>query len=180
RGLRAFVLVGVLLVVVVLAGAVLWLLKPGRQGDPAVPDASAGTGEWRELAEVLPSPGRPGDGMDPIRAECGSPAVVATVITLDEVSVRLPGGAEFGRLRLRHQPSCRASWGQVLGPHGQDRVVHIVLRRPADRVSAPSSFGGQSPTSHGNLLLTTSGCVYAEAFVRTPEGDGPVVRTRCA
>ncbi|MEV0389385.1 helix-turn-helix transcriptional regulator [Nonomuraea sp. NPDC050643] len=179
--LRLYALIGAALVIVGIVGVLIRALIPDEQPASSATSPPTKTGEWRELAEVLPpDPDDPGDGMDPIRAECGSPAVAATVITLDDVSVRLPQGTEFGRLRLRHQPACRASWGQVLGPHGSDRVVHIAVYRSADQVFAPSSFSGQDVSSYGNMLTTTSGCVYAEAYVRTPQGDGPIARTRCA
>jgi transcriptional regulator with XRE-family HTH domain len=135
---------------------------------------------WRSEPEVPPTPGKPADAMDPIRSGCGSPEVAAQIITLDEVPVRLPSNADFGVLRLRNQPGCQASWGQVLGPHGPDRRVHIIARRPADHVAAPSDFAGTYSNSYGNLLLTKPGCVYVEAFVETPEGNGPTARTRCA
>jgi hypothetical protein len=106
--------------------------------------------------------------------------VAGLVITQDEVPVRLPSGTDFGVLRLRHMPKCQASWGQVVGPHGAQRRVHITARRPSDHVAAPSEFAGKGPGSYGNMLRTTSGCVYVEAYVETPEGDGPVARTRCA
>ncbi|MET8863743.1 helix-turn-helix transcriptional regulator [Nonomuraea sp. NPDC004580] len=181
RRRRLYALIGGGLVVAVLLGVLVRVLIPGRQPVSSAAPPPERTGEWRELTEVLPpDPDDPRDGMDPIRTGCGSPDVAATVITLDDVPVRLPQGTEFGRLRLRHQPSCRASWGQVLGPHGSGRVVHIAVYRTADQVYAPSSFSGQESASYGNMLMTTQGCVYAEAYVRTPQGDGPVARTRCA
>ncbi|WP_326630837.1 helix-turn-helix domain-containing protein [Nonomuraea fuscirosea] len=136
--------------------------------------------KWRALSETHPVPGVPADAMDPIRSGCGSPDVVDRVITLDDVAVRLSDGAEFGRLRLRHQPACTASWALVLGPHSPQRAVHIVAYRPSDAVSAPSVYRGKYSSSYGNMLMTTHGCVYVEAFVETPQGRGPTARTRCA
>jgi transcriptional regulator with XRE-family HTH domain len=144
-----------------------------RSSDPAPTS-------WRSLSEAPPSLGAPDDAMDPIRTGCASPDVAAQVITLDEVPVRLPSGMDFGVLRLRHMSKCQASWGLVVGPHGPQRRVRIIAHRAADQVAAPSEFAGSSSESYGNLLRTTSGCVYVEAYVETPEGDGPVARTRCA
>ncbi|WP_073948054.1 helix-turn-helix domain-containing protein [Streptomyces kebangsaanensis] len=147
------------------------------------PSARHGTAEsalWRSLPEARSAPGRPADATDPIQTGCGSPDVVARVITFDEVPVRLPGGMDFGRLLLRHQPGCRTSWGLVKGPHNAQRRVHISVRRPADHVVVTSSFAGESVDSYGQQLSTVEGCVYVEAFVETPEGRGPLARTRCA
>ncbi|PZH05443.1 hypothetical protein C1I97_18865 [Streptomyces sp. NTH33] len=135
---------------------------------------------WRSLPEARSAPGRPADATDPIQTGCGSPDVVARVITFDEVPVRLPGGMDFGRLLLRHQPSCRTSWGLVKGPHNAQRRVHISVRRPADHVVVTSSFAGESVDSYGQQLSTVKGCVYVEAFVETPEGRGSTAHMRCA
>ncbi|MEU6009509.1 helix-turn-helix transcriptional regulator [Streptomyces sp. NPDC047453] len=136
--------------------------------------------EWRTLPEARSTPGPPADATDPIETGCGSPNVVAQVITFDEVPLRLPNGMDFGRLLLRHQPGCRTSWGLVKGPHNAQRRVHISVLRPVDHVVVTSSFAGQSVDSHGQQLSTAAGCVYVEAFVETPEGRGLTARTRCA
>ncbi|MEU7380983.1 hypothetical protein AB0A91_13420 [Streptomyces sp. NPDC042207] len=136
--------------------------------------------EWRTLPEARSTPGSPADATDPIETGCGSPNVVAQVITFDEVPLRLSNGMDFGRLLLRHQPRCRTSWGLVKGPHNAQRRVHISVRRPLDHIVVTSSFAGQSVDSYGQQLSTAAGCVYVEAFVETPEGRGPTARTRCA
>lgn len=152
---------------------------PSRQTG-AGPTARPPTAVWILRSEVPPSPGGSFDAVDPIRAGCGSPDVSGQIITMDQVPLKLPSGMDFGALRLRHQPRCRASWGYVSGPHGAQRRVYITARRPADRVAAPSDFAGDSPDSYGNMLSTDSGCVYVEAYVETPEGNGPLARTQCA
>ncbi|MFC4006086.1 hypothetical protein ACFOY2_02555 [Nonomuraea purpurea] len=166
-------------VLLFIAGAVVWSTTLGTQSSRA-PEPSRTPTRWRALSEQLPVPGAPADAMDPIRSGCGSPDVVAQVITLDDVAVHLPNGTEFGRLRLRHQAACTASWALVLGPHSPERAVHITAYRPADGVSAPSVYRGEYSSSYGNMLLTTHGCVYVEAYVETPQGRGPTARTRCA
>ncbi|WP_173136608.1 helix-turn-helix domain-containing protein [Kibdelosporangium persicum] len=174
RRLRSPIALG-LIGVVVAAVVLAVVLLPDRAGNS--PDVSPAA--WRIVEEQQPNPDAPADGMDPIRTRCASPDVAHRVITLDEVPVRLPGEVGFGRLLLRHDPVCRASWGLVKGPHNQQRRVHITARRPADSVAAPSAFAGEYPESYGNILSSAAGCVYAEAYVQTPEGDGPVARTRC-
>ena len=141
---------------------------------PAAPPAATHT-----LTEKAPDPANPGDAMDPIRADCGSPDVVATVITLAVVPVLLPDGTAFGELRLRNSPRCQTSWGVVYGPSGPTRKVTITATRPADGITVPDTFAGTSPYSYGLMLSTRPGCVSIQAFVDTEQGKGPTATTTC-
>jgi hypothetical protein len=177
RRRRLYALIGGGLVVAVLLGVLVRVLIPGQQPVSSAAPPPERTGEWRELTEVLPpDPDDPRDGMDPIRTGCGSPGRRRD----GDHPGRRAGAAAAGHRVRPPAPAPPAVVPGELGPHGSGRVVHIAVYRTADQVYAPSSFSGQESASYGNMLMTTQGCVYAEAYVRTPQGDGPVARTRCA
>jgi transcriptional regulator with XRE-family HTH domain len=168
--------VGAALVVGVVAGSaatmgVLWNLT--RRPSPA---AHAASSAWRYLEYRRPNRAAPGDAMDPVQTDCSS---AGEVTSLDAAQVYLPDGSRFGELVLRDNPRCRVSWGRVAGPVSHEREVFVTARRPADHVATVSSYGGDSTSAYGWTLSTEPGCVYVEAFVRTPHGDGPTARTRC-
>jgi hypothetical protein len=115
------------------------------------------------------------DGEDPVVTGCSQ-----DTRTLDQSPVFLPSGQKFGTLLLRYSPSCAMSWGAVWGPDPRQYRVFIIARRPADGVEAPSNWALNTPPgSYGNMLSTSASCVMIEAYVRTPQGVGPVAQTRC-
>jgi hypothetical protein len=146
--------------------------SPGPDGRPlpALPSP------WRAVEYRTPDKTTPADAMDPIRAGCGT---VAELLFLDAVPVALPDGSKFGELVMRHSPRCQMSWGRVAGPVDPHRQVFITAFRPTDHVATISSYEGESTSAYGWMLSTKPGCVYIEAYVSTPDGNGPVARTRC-
>ena len=135
---------------------------------PATPTPQPAQGTLHDLTHH--------DGDDPAITGCSQ-----DVVTLAEASVRLPGGAVFGRLLLRHSRNCEMSWGAVWGPNPHLYRVYIIASRPRDHATAPSSWAGNTPPgSYGNMLSTVPGCVRVSAYVRTPGGTGPVASTMCA
>jgi hypothetical protein len=115
------------------------------------------------------------DGDDPVVTGCNQ-----DVQTLEQVPVYLRSGQRFGTLLLRHSPSCAMSWGTVWGPDPHLYRVYIIARRPADGMKAPSSWALNTPPgSYGNMLSTSRSCVMVEAYVRTPQGTGPLAHTSC-
>jgi hypothetical protein len=131
------------------------------------------------VAYRSPDKKKPGDAMDPIQAGCGDPKSVPILISLDSVTVYLRDGSEFGDLIMRNNPRCAASWGRVDGPVDAKHKVYVTARRPSDHKATVSWYGGKSPTAYGWMLSTEPGCVYVEAYVQTPEGNGPTARTQC-
>ncbi|WP_405657918.1 helix-turn-helix domain-containing protein [Streptomyces sp. NBC_00079] len=143
-------------------------------------DASATPSAWQSIAARSPDTAHPGDGMDPIRVGCAGARATKYISNLDSVPVYLPGAKKFGDLVMRNNPGCNAmSWGTVYGSVGPDAKVYITAYRPADRASTLSWYGGTSTSAYGWMLSTEPGCVYIEAYVRTPSGKGPTARTQC-
>lgn len=175
---RLFALLGTVWVLGVATGGVAAHLA-WPQPTTRAPMTPAAPAAAHTLTEKAPDRANPGDAMDPIRAGCGSPDVVATVITLNVVPVLLPDGTTFGELRLRNNPRCQTSWGVVYGPSGPDRKVTITATRPADGITVPDTFAGTSPYSYGLMLSTRPGCVFVQAFVDTEQGKGPTATTTC-
>ena len=119
--------------------------------------------------------------MDPIRVGCAtaSESTAGHIIHLDSVPVYLPDGSKFGDLTMITNTRCSTSWGVVLGPVGPNRKVYVVARRPADHAVTISWYAGTYTSTYGWELSTAPGCVYIEAYVQTPTGNGPTARTQC-
>jgi hypothetical protein len=118
----------------------------------------------------------PTDGTDPYMAGCGADQQV-----VEREGMVWPGEGSYGWLTMFHSRRCDASWGSVSGPNSPQWRVVIIAHRPASGASAPSSFSGDSarPGSWGNMLLTTPGCVWVEAYVQTSAGTSRSAKTDC-
>jgi len=116
------------------------------------------------------------DGTDPYVDHCK-----VDEQPIDWQPVRWPDGSIYGTLRLMHSLDCHASWGYVLGPVSRTWVVHIVAHRDPDGHTAPSDYSGDQPLpgSWGNVLSTSHGCVYVEAYIVKGSATGPHARTAC-
>ena len=120
-------------------------------------------------------PPLPIDGADPYTDGCG-----ADEQAIQRQGIVWPDGTGYGWLTMFYSHKCQASWGSVAGPNSTQWRVYIVAHRSADNASAPSSYSGDSPRpgSWGNLLLTTKGCVWVEAYI-TKSGIGRAAKTDC-
>lgn len=178
----------VVAVLALVAGAALGtagtvaLRLPDGSGDQASDggDPSATPSAWRNIAPRTTSTAHPSDGMDPVRTGCGDAHAQKYITNLDSVPVYLPDGSKFGELRMRSNPHCSAlNWGVVYGPVRPNRKVYVIAYRPADRAKSISWYGGAYSSAYGWMLSTNPGCVYIEAYVQTPNGNGPTARTQC-
>lgn len=164
------------------AGAVAVTLPDGS-GDQASADGdpSATPSAWRNITHrTTSSTAHPSDGMDPVLTGCGDAKAQKYVASLDRVPVYLPDGSRFGELVMRSNPRCKAmNWGVVYGPVRPNRKVYVIAYRPADRAKSISWYGGTYSSAYGWMLSTDPGCVYIEAYVQTPTGNGPIARTQC-
>ena len=125
---------------------------------------------------VATRPPAPVDGADPYTDGCGPDEQV-----IQRVGIVWPNQGSYGWLTMYYSHKCNASWGSVSGPNSTQWRVYIVAHRPQDDASAPSSFSGDSarPGSWGNMLLTTKGCVWVEAYITNSDGIGPSAKTDC-
>jgi hypothetical protein len=103
-------------------------------------------------------------------------------VVIDEMPVDWPSGQYFGKILLYYSPACQAVWGYLVAPNSTAWTIHIIPVRPADHLTIPWQFSGNTtlPGSWSNVLTTRRGCVYVESFVSSKAaGNGPVAKTAC-
>ncbi|WP_331742992.1 helix-turn-helix domain-containing protein (plasmid) [Streptomyces sp. NBC_01136] len=166
---------------VVLAGvavagvAVVTAVAANSGGVPGDLLWSSGASNQHVSDKALQYDKEPMDGDDPRARGCDLDAAVRQTVPLV-----LPGGAAFGRLRLRHSNRCAASWGSALYGNPRMYTVYIQIDRPSDGAEVRSEWGNNTPPgSYGDMLSTGTGCVTVEAWVRTDHGTGPHAKTSC-
>jgi len=116
------------------------------------------------------------DGDDPRARGCAADST-----TVVETPLLLPGGGDFGTLRLRHSAKCGTSWGSAYYANPDLYTVRIAAHRPADGAEVHSEWSNNTPPgSYGDMLSTATGCVWVEATVTTPAGTSSPVRTPCS
>ncbi|WP_460345641.1 BTAD domain-containing putative transcriptional regulator [Actinoallomurus acanthiterrae] len=171
---------------IVTAGALVpaaLLVHESRAGMPRAHLAAKSAGRpWapgvvnQHLTDQRAHMPEPMDGDDPRARGCGDDA--RTVV---QAPLRLADGSVFGTLRLRHSATCGTDWGSAYYANPRLFTVHIVAHRPSDGAIVQSQWDNNTPPgSYGDMLSTSAGCVWVEAWVVSPAGTSPRAHTSCA
>jgi transcriptional regulator with XRE-family HTH domain len=120
------------------------------------------------------------DGADPEDSGC---ARVPGVVYLDTTEVDY-AGLPAGVVQLVYSPACGAAWPRFEASSRANlptlAPIHVDIVRPDDqnvRSVFEAPFTG--PAVYGNMLLSTSKCVYAVAWIADGTKQIPESRTHC-
>ncbi len=92
-----------------------------------------------------------------------------------------PAGTPLGTISLRYSPGCSLGWArfiptQVLGQTGGEVLLEV--HRPSDGALTKTLLTG-IVGAESDPLLTTPGCVYAQATLSFAQGSSATGRTGC-
>jgi len=146
---------------------------------PGAAPAAASASSATAAPDALPM-GPVADGADPKDSGC---ALDPGVVTLDSAEVDLRG-LPAGLVQLRYSPQCGVGWSRfeafpkAVIPTGA--AIHVDVVRPASHdLRLPFAAPWTGVPVYGNVMVSTSHCVFAAAAIEVGGAALPESRTHC-